>query len=437
MKTLTFAVALCFPVVVAAETHHEVQPPNIVFIISDDQAWTDYGFMGHPHIETPRLDQLAAESLVYTRGYVTAPLCRASLASMVTGVHPIQHRIRGNDPVLPSGQHRRQAPDEFKAGRETMTAPLHDQPSMVKLLREQGYLTLQTGKWWEQDPKDHGFTHAMTHGDEDRGGRHGDAGLEIGRTTQSPYTDFIDEAIAAEKPFFVWYGVFLPHTPHNAREDLFQKYQEVAPNEPTARYWANVEWFDEACGEVLDALDERGIADNTVVIYVTDNGWIPDPERVNRFTRSKQEPYEAGIRTPIMIHWPDHVEPEQNDTTLVSMIDATATMLNLAGIEPPAPMAGLDLRDAAALDARNMVIVEDYAHDSDLTNLDDPTNNLDSRVLIRGWDKIIAWSDRTELYDLKTDVADEHDLAALHPEKVRDMAQQLNDWVQTHSSDQP
>ena len=416
-----FLLATCLP----------ANPPNIVFIISDDQAWTDYGFMGHPHIETPRLDQLARESLVYERGYVTAPLCRPSLASMVTGVHPLQHHIRGNDPVLPSGKHRRQAPAEFKSGREIMTTPLHDQPSMVKLLRDHGYLTLQTGKWWEEDPKDHGFTHAMTHGDPTRGGRHGDVGLEIGRKTQQPYYDFIDEAIAADKPFFVWYGVFLPHDPHNAREELYQKYRDVAPNESTARYWANVEWFDEACGEVLDALDERGIADNTVVIYVCDNGWIPDPERVNRYTRSKQDPYEAGIRTPIMILQPGRVEPAQNSTTLASTIDATATVLRVAGIEPPVRMTGLDLRDTAALDARNQVIVEDYAHDSNLENLDDPNNNLDSRVLIRGWDKIIAWPNRTELYDLQTDVTDQQDLAAQHLEKTRELEQALAAWVES------
>ena len=75
--------------------------PNVLLILSDDQAWGDYGFMGHPHIETPHLDQLAAEASTFTRGYVTAPLCRPSLASILTGLHPHQHGITGNDPNLP------------------------------------------------------------------------------------------------------------------------------------------------------------------------------------------------------------------------------------------------------------------------------------------------------------------------------------------------
>ena len=132
-----------------------------------------------------------------------------------------------------------------------------------------------------------------------------------------------------------------------------------------------------------------------------------------------------------MIRQPGRVEPAQNSTTLASTIDATATVLRVAGIEPPVRMTGLDLRDTAALDARNQVIVEDYAHDSNLENLDDPNNNLDSRVLIRGWDKIIAWPNRTELYDLQTDVTDQQDLAAQHLEKTRELEQALAAWVES------
>ena len=80
--------------------------PNIIYIISDDQAWTDYGFMGHPHIETPHIDKLAQESLTFTRGYVTAPLCSPSLASIITGLYPQQHRVTGNDPIFDSEEKR-------------------------------------------------------------------------------------------------------------------------------------------------------------------------------------------------------------------------------------------------------------------------------------------------------------------------------------------
>ena len=123
-----------------------------------------------------------------------------------------------------------------------------EHPSLVKVLKENGYATLQTGKWWEGNPLNHGFTDAMTHGDPSRGGRHGDQGLKIGRETMQPIYDFVEKAEENDHPFFVWYGVFLPHFPHNAPQRLFNKYKDIAPNEPTAWYWANVEWLDEGCG---------------------------------------------------------------------------------------------------------------------------------------------------------------------------------------------
>ena len=111
--------------------------PNIVFILSDDQAWTDYGFLGHPDIKTPHLDRLAADSLVFERGYVAAPLCRPSLASMATGLYPFQHGITGNNV-------------DGRNNREELDAPVqaafHQYPSFIKLLTANGYLAHQSGK---------------------------------------------------------------------------------------------------------------------------------------------------------------------------------------------------------------------------------------------------------------------------------------------------
>jgi len=195
------------------------KPPNIVLIISDDQAWTDYGFMGHEAIRTPRLDKLASESLVFTRGYVTAPLCCPSLASMVTGLSPHQHKITGNDPPRVGGKGG--WPPERLRLREHIIAHIDHLPTIPKLLGKKGYLSLQTGKWWLGHHRRGGFTHGMTHGDPKRGGRHGDAGLAIGRKTMKPITDFLEAA--GDRPFFIWYAPFLPHSPHNppvVRRDL-------------------------------------------------------------------------------------------------------------------------------------------------------------------------------------------------------------------------
>ena len=119
-------------------------PPNIVLIISDDQAWTDYSFQKHPAIHTPRLDRLAAESLTFTRGYVPSSLCCPSLMSIITGLYPHQHRITSNDPPLPAGKTGAAANQDvaFRAARQQMIANVERVPTLPRLLAERGYLSL-------------------------------------------------------------------------------------------------------------------------------------------------------------------------------------------------------------------------------------------------------------------------------------------------------
>lgn len=407
------------------------QQPNVVFLLSDDQSWTDYGFMGHPHIKTPNLDQLAKAGVVYERGYVTAPLCRPSLASIVTGLYPHQTQIRGNDPLMPPGTNRKEK--QFKPIstklRNRMTAPMLELPSFVKTLNENGYATLQTGKWWEGDPKDHGFTDAMTHGDHNRGGRHGDKGLKIGRETMKPIYDFVDAAKENEQPFFIWYGVYLPHAPHDAPDRLFNQYKDIAPDEPTARYWANVQWLDESCGQIIDHLKEKGMYENTIFIFTSDNGWVQNPKRVGSSIRSKKQPVEAGIRTPIFITHDGVIKPLRDATTLASNIDIAPTILKACGIKPPAEMKGLDLRDTAALKQRNRIFVDVYQHDSDLDKIDDLDDGLKARVVIDGWDKLTARPDTNELFDLKVDFDDRNNIASENPETVKRLSDAIAQWM--------
>jgi hypothetical protein len=197
--------------------------PNIVFIISDDQAWSDYGFMGHPQVATPRLDRLAAESLTFQRGYTPVPLCRPSLTSIVTGLYPHQHSVTGNDPALPDkGSNAMAGRGNPKYDRyyETIINNFARHPNLMRDLTARGYVSLQTGKWWEGDPvKTAGFTHAMTAGT-GKGDRHGGEGLAIGREGLQPITKFIEAA--GGKPFVVWYAPMLPHTPHTPPDELLQ-----------------------------------------------------------------------------------------------------------------------------------------------------------------------------------------------------------------------
>jgi arylsulfatase A-like enzyme len=202
----------------AAEQQAAAERPNIIFLLSDDQAWTDYGFMGHPEIQTPHLDKLSEESLLFRRGYLAAPVCRPSLASMVTGLHPFDHGVTGNDLSKEAGGRAE--------NRQELDQPVQDgfyqHPGLIETLTDNGYLAHQSGKWWEGSWKDGGFTHGMK-----MEGRHGSAAsLAIGREGLKPVTDFVDMAVEQEKPFFLWYGVFLPHTPHNPPARLLNKYKK-------------------------------------------------------------------------------------------------------------------------------------------------------------------------------------------------------------------
>ncbi|MHC4680826.1 MAG: sulfatase-like hydrolase/transferase, partial [Planctomycetota bacterium] len=269
MKIITkvLLVALLFP----TATVSAAPAPHIVLIISDDQGWTDYGFMGHPDIRTPHIDRLSEEGVLFTRGYVPTALCRPSLMTLVTGHYAHRHGVTGNDP---SPKYADRDSSIYHERRAALIAKIDRFETLPELLAERGYLSHQSGKWWEGNFKRGGFTHGMTRGFPQPAGRHGDDGLKIGREGLAHIQKFVDMAVAKDKPFFLWYAPFLPHTPHTPPKRLLSKYQKEGRPTPIARYYAMCEWFDETCGTLLDYLEKKGIRDKTLIVYVTDNGWI-------------------------------------------------------------------------------------------------------------------------------------------------------------------
>ena len=197
--------------------------PDIIYILSDDQAYTDYSFMGHQHIRTPNLDQLAKESRLFTRGYVPDSLCRPSLATIITGLYPHQHGIVGNDPPPANGWVGKKRPAYTDAKYQEqiekyLELHIDRMETLPDRLNKLGYLSYQTGKWWEGNPRRGGFDEGMTHGDHSRGARHGDVGLEIGRKGMQPIEEYVKKARSAGKPYFLWYAPMLPaHATQSAR----------------------------------------------------------------------------------------------------------------------------------------------------------------------------------------------------------------------------
>lgn len=372
--------------------------PNVLLIVSDDQHWSDFGFMGSEEVRTPSLDALARESLVLPRGYVPTALCRPSLATLVTGLYPHQHKITGNDP--PRG-----------VPRERMLAHIAAVDTLPELLGAAGYRSLQTGKWWEGAPQLGGFTEGMTHGDPARGGRHGDEGLRIGRETLAPALDFIDRCAADGTPFFVWYAPFLPHAPHDPPRRLLEASRAPGVPEPVARYRAMCTWLDETCGALLAHLEARELARDTLVVFVVDNGWIQRPDGPGFAPRSKRTPYEGGLRTPILLRLPGRIAPGRVDVP-VSTVDVPRTILAACGVEAPAGWPGVDLRGGAeALAARGPLFGAAFTHD--VVDLDDPARSVVARWVLRDPFKLIVPADPAapaELYDVRADPAEERPL---------------------------
>ena len=419
-----------------------VTPPNILLILSDDQAWNDYGFMGHDIVKTPALDKLANEGVTFKRGYVPTALCRPSLATIATGLYAFQHGISGNNPSgkLPGGNKG----ELYQQQLGEIISKIDKVKTLPQLLKDKGYVSFQSGKWWEGSYQRGGFDQGMTRGFPDKGGRHGDDGLKIGREGVSAVTDFIDETVAEKKPFLVWYAPMMPHTPHNPPEHFLNKYTDKGLPISVAKYYAMIEWFDETNGQLFDHLEKKGIKDNTLIVFVSDNGWITNPEESGRFLpRSKQSPSEGGVRTPIMFSLPSQLKAQMR-SEVISSIDIVPTILGAAGVEIPAGLPGKNLfanmKEQTPVE-RDAIFGEGYAHDMD--ELNDPESTLLYRWVIEGqWKLILSYDGKNvsykqhhkdvlgapKLYNLLADEHEENNLAAKHPELVKRLSEKLTTW---------
>ncbi len=398
------------------------QQPNIVFILSDDQSWTDYSFMGDENIETPRLDKFASESLTYTNGYVPTPLCSPSLASIITGLYPKDHGILGNDYVFERLKDKKESRKNRNEAYKPIITAFEKQTTLPDMLKEKGYLSFQTGKWWHGNHKIGGFDYGMTHGDIKRGGRHGDFGLTIARKGLDTINNYVDLALKEKKPFFLWYAPYLPHRPHTPPAHLLEKYKKKTDSEHLAKYWAMVEWFDETCGQLFDMFEEKGLTENTLFVYVCDNGWAQDPEKSGYLKHSKRAPYDMGIRTPIMYKWKGKIEPKMDDKTITSSIDMIPTVLDILNIEKPEHLPGISVLDKDALNNRKGIFGEVYAHDFETIE-----NSMFYNMAIFPPYKIIVpdpvrkKDEVVQLFNIEEDPFEKNNIAEQNPEIVKDL----------------
>jgi uncharacterized sulfatase len=198
-----------------------------------------------------------------------------------------------------------------------------------------------------------------------------------------------------------------------------------------ARYWAMCEWFDETIGDLLGELEKNGVANDTLVIYLHDNGWIQDPDAPRYAPKSKQSPYDGGLRTPIIVKWARQVQPGSSDS-LVSSIDIAPTIMAAVTGKVPPQMPGVNLLNARAVAGRRAVFGEVFEHTAvDIAN---PAANLKYRWIIDGNSKLIVphppnvKSTKVELYDVEQDPHENNNLADAHRGKVKQLHQKLDAW---------
>lgn len=298
--------------------------------------------------------------------------------------------------------------------------------TLPNLLKENGYVSLQTGKWWQGHFSRGGFTDGMT-----QGGRHGDEGLVIGRKTLEPIMSFMDKSIASKTPFFVWYAPLLPHDPHTPPDRLLEKYKDKTDSIHIAKYWAMVEWFDESVGQLMDGLKERGQSENTIVVYVADNGWIQSPDNSRYAPKSKQSQYDGGLRTPIIVHWPKKIAPKMSDD-LAQSIDLMPTLRSALELPVDKSLPGINLLDDAAVKSRKTLFGECFTHNSN--DLDVPAKSLRWRWVINGNTKLIVPNpsvepkEKIELYQLDTDPTEVRNLADSEKTRVVELQTKLDSW---------
>lgn len=463
------------PTLAADQTHDRREkqvtetPPNIVYIISDDQTWTDFGFMGNRRVATPHLDALAARSARFVNGYVPSSVCRPSLATLLTGLYPHQHGLHFNHgPPGNAGYNRMTSRQQYQQTRSREFALIRQLDTLPGLLgRERGYRSLQTGKFWEGPWENGQFTEGMTRfeappEDQTFGGLrvlasgdrvahgNGDIGLSIGRQTMKPIDDFIRDSEADKQPWLVWYAPYLPHQPHDSPEPFYRiaaARPDVAQHE--LPYFAAIAQFDETVGHLVGLVRDAGAMSRTLFVFVVDNGWSPSttpqrgrPEEFAPTATSKWAPLDEGVRTPILLSWEGMIQPATYPTP-VSSVDLLPTLLSAAGVpiakRPQLP--GQDLMPVArgqqALDPRRPVFGELYPNDA--TELGRPELDIGYRWVRRGDYKLIlptatagrkpwrAYLDGPALFDLAVDPHETENL--IQREDLADTVADLRRWL--------
>ena len=334
-----------------------INRPNIILIIGDDHGYPYFGFMGSEIVSTPNMDVLARSGALFTNGYVPDNHCRPALQSLITGIDPYNFKIQRNS--IRQLQKKEQFFIEMDKDLKNQWENNFNYHAMKYFdtvpteLKKLGYKSFQSGKWWEYHFEYGGFSDGMTKGwvREKRDGRNwfqqfmGGEGTDIGRVTNQPVYDFIEKN--QSNPFFIWYAPQLPHYPFDAPNKYRELYDNKGYSKSAVEYYANCTWFDDSVGELISHLKNKNLFDNTLFIYVNDNGWEQEPyqEFINDPMRShnggdkgKLSIFDQSFRTPIIFSWKNRIKSNIQLDDLIHTIDISATILDYANVKKSSPL---------------------------------------------------------------------------------------------------
>lgn len=427
--------------------------PNILFILVDDLGWMDLGCQGNSHLETPNLDRLASQGMRFTDAYAPAPVCSPTRAAIMTGQSPARLHITNHLP-----EQARFTPKTSKLLPATVSdhLPLEQVTIAERLRDDAGYATAFIGKWHLYVGNAKQFAPTAQGFDLNLGG----CSLGGPPTYFDPYKiDFLpdrkpgeylterlaDEAISfmrdqhrQRRPFFTSLLTYTVHWPMETPASLAAKYKDrPLVGYHDSRYAAMIEEMDHAVGRVLGALDELGIADETFVVFTSDNGAYGGVGDSRPLRADKGHLYEGGIRVPLIVRWPGKVKPATVSAEPVILTDFFPTLLEVAGLSPtpgvPADGESLvPLLRGTARPHRDAL----YWHYPNFAF--HGTNRLGSAIR-KGDHKLLHFfdNDSVELYDLKREISETTNLADAKPELAASMRQQLATWLKNSGANLP
>lgn len=437
--------------------------PNVIFLLTDDQGWGDAGFAGHPYVKTPNLDRLAQEGTWFKQFYVAATVCSPSRTAFMTSHAPARHLIHGH--LSDAAENKaRSMPNWLDAGATTLP----------DLLKSAGYATAHFGKWHlgsgpgAPAPAEYGFDAArIVTGNGETYAEERDKPGFWSRATSL----FVDDTIAfirdnRDRPFYVNLWTLIPHAKLDPSPEQLAVYAGLEPkaDDPAFGPWmrkylakakdlesqmkvfcASLTDLDTQVGRLLDTLDEMGLAENTIIVFSSDNG--PEDYRIGNAANAgvgspgplrgrKRSMYEGGIRTFGVVRWPGKVPAGRVDEASVSgAVDLLPTICSLAKVGVPASVKP-DGEDLSALWLGGEPAPREKAlHWEWLFNVQGPDDGyMPPMLAVRdgGWKLFVDHKGGSaQLYRIPDDPGESHDLAATEPEVVKALTGKALAWVET------